>query len=113
MINLKVDEAYAFDYLSILEVKESYLGSQVLYGGVARALKHEVGAKKYNDVINSKEYRALYEANDKIFWMLEQLRTSNYSIDARLIDNLNMERFKVKKALQEKFFENKITEVKT
>lgn len=112
MINLSVDEAYAFDYLSILEVKFLFLlDNQHLQ--CYRYLVEQLGQDLVISIIQSEEYEKLIEANKKVFLAIEEIRTTKEPVDARVIDNLNTERFLLKKQLQSKFFNSNVSEVKT
>lgn len=112
MINLLVDEAYAFDYLAILEVKNT------LYPSVQKNetflecrdyLKNQT--INFNDIYYSKEYRDLVEINRITFDLIDDLR-EGLEVTAKSIDDANMARYYKKKALQEKFFSNELKEEK-
>lgn len=106
MITIPVDEAYAFDYLSIQEVKKSSLVLAVAYH-----VKCQVGSSKFNTVIASQEYKDLYTANLNLFDCVERARYG--TISARELDEANMQRHYAKQAVQKAHFDNELTELKT
>jgi hypothetical protein len=113
MINLPVDEAYAFDYLSILEIKnDKNEQSQKSWANCRNYIKSQVGGELFTKIIDSKEYQNLLLINTITFNAVERARYKN-DITAKEVDNANMERHYAKIALQNKFFSNKITEQKT
>lgn len=113
MILLKVDEAYAFDYLAILEVKNSKIKNNVTSSNLSEysaAIEHQLG-EKFHEVINSEEYNKLVKANEKSFNIIDLVR-SGTNVTAQKVDDLNTDRFIIKKELQKKFFNQEITEQK-
>jgi hypothetical protein len=120
MIKISVDEAYAFDMLSILQIKAGKSDFDLnnytifLYG-----IYEELPKNIVNAVLISKEYTAMVEANQAVFDLIERVVTEQeYAIPddwvtALTVHNANMKRFYAKKALQEKFFEENLTELKT
>ena len=111
MINLKVDEAYAFDYLSILFIKRERT-EQAFYTWkeCSLFLKEQIGEDIFNLIINSKEYNSMIDANLKTFNMVDLAKEDKCS--ARDVDMCNYERYKAKINLQNNFFTNKISEIK-
>lgn len=111
MINLNVDEAYAFDYLSILFIKrERNPNSFDAWNNCSNFLKNQLGDELFNSIINSKEYSDMIDANLKTFNMVDLAKEDKCT--ARDVDVCNYERYKAKINLQNSFFDNKITEVK-
>ena len=106
MINLLVDEAYAFDYLAILKVKKSKL-----YETILNELNYELDVGLIEDILKSKEFSDMVDANQKVFNCVELARYGN--ITAKELDNANMGRHHAKVALQKKYFETELTETKT
>lgn len=120
MVEIHVDEAYAFDILSIYDVKirnctdthkvdiskDAYIK---LYVDLAKS----IGSARMIDIIQSDEYKHLRDANEKTFYLVDKIRSSDEVSIGKDIDNTNMERFFCKKKLQEKFFDGKLIEVKT
>jgi hypothetical protein len=112
MITLKVDEAYAFDYLSILHVKKE-LNSQLTptWQDCLTHIEQQVSSDLMNQILASDEYKNMIEANQITFNAVEKARYG--SITAKEVDEANMLRYKRKLELQAKFFNNKLTEIKT
>lgn len=110
MVKISVDESYAFDYLSILSIKknmsdECFVNWENCYDELSLQINN------FDEIINSQEYINLLEANQITFTAVEHARYGE--ISAKDVDNANMLRYKRKKELQEKYFNNKITEHKT
>ena len=106
MITLPVDEAYAFDYLAILKVKES-----PLYEQMASNVAEQVGEILFTKIVTSPEYSSLIDANRRVF---EQVERARYGFTtAKQLDNANMDRHVAKQALQKTFFHTELTEIKT
>lgn len=114
MINLSIDEAYAFDYLAIIQVKQNRSPSDKNSKALSRCsdeLKKQCDI--FDKIMASKEYANLIKINTHIFDLIDQLRRGA-AISAKKIDDANMERYFRKCDLQEAFFkesleENKIT----
>lgn len=110
MINLKVDEAYAFDYLSILEIKKDISQeSNNIWLFCIENLKNELGYI-FNDIIASSEYQNMIIANRETFKMVDLAKENKCS--ARDVDICNYNRYKAKTALQKKYFNTDVTETK-
>lgn len=113
MINLLVDECFAFDYLSILEVKKNMNKDQNNQNWLIcfEYLKNQVG-EQFLDIIRSTEYNNLYQANLSTFDAVDKARSGG-DITAKQVDDCNMERYYAKVALQKRFFPNtQLTEKK-
>lgn len=112
MINLLVDECYAFDYLAILEVKkDKNINNLYNWERCKNQIRSEL-LDSFDTIITSQEYKNLYIANKKTFEAVDKARYG--SISAKEVDMCNGERFIAKNKLQEKFFPNKkISETKT
>lgn len=114
MVTLFVDEAYAFDFLSILEVKANKihtLDTQKNLSNYINAFNMQFGEKKMAEIRSSPEYAKLYEANSTTFDLVDKAKTD--SCKASDVDRANYERCKARKALQDRFFpERSITETK-
>lgn len=113
MINLSVDEAYAFDYLSILHVKSYHSeGAVRAWEKCHEFLGAQIDNQLWNSIIESEEYENLKKANQTVFNAVEKARYGN--ISAKEVDESNTERYRSKVKFQEKFFpKNKISETKT
>lgn len=113
MINLSVDEAYAFDFLSIAQVKSALREeNRNIYRDYLISLLNQIGDEKVRMILDSEEYKGLYRVNKEIFDTIEKIRQGE-SIDARVVDNANTERYKLKMALQKKFFNEDVNEWKS
>ena len=112
MINLQVDEAYAFDYLSILHVKKS-INSDVepSWKDCLLHIRNQISITKMEKIINSEEYQRMIEANQITFDAVEKARYG--TVSAKEVDEANMLRFKRKLELQKNFFNNNLVEIKT
>lgn len=113
MINLPVDEGYAYDVLAISEVKciKKINSSKENFNLLFESLKNQVG-NLHEEIINSVEYAELLSVNLETFDAVERARYGE--ISAKEVDNLNMKRFYSKIKLQNKFFPNsKLLEVKS
>jgi hypothetical protein len=109
MLNIKVDEGYAFDFLSILHVKHLKFNnsfSSKCYFDCLNFIEVQIGKELNNLILYSKEYLNLIDANLKTFEAVEKARYS--SITAKEVDDLNMLRYKYKIELQKKFFPESI-----
>lgn len=114
MIKLPVDEAYAFDYLSILEVKKNRINSpetQKTFEDCRSSLINQIG-NLCLEILLSEEYSLLLDSNSKTFDAVDMARYGN--ISAKEVDSLNMERYRRKINLQKKFFpRSSLKEIKT
>lgn len=108
-----VDEAYAFDYLSILEIKQTLYPSDTkttAYLECKNYLQNQLN--NFLEIYSSDEYKNLSLINKQTFILIDQLR-SGEKISAKSIDDANMERYHKKQNLQNKFFYQKpLTEEK-
>lgn len=113
MINLLVDEAYAYDFLSILDVKKrkKIKNSKKVFEFCSKYIKSQVGKDLHEKIIKSIEYKNLLIANTKTFNGVEKARYG--SISAKELDSFNLERYACKKLLQKKFFMTDVSEQKT
>jgi hypothetical protein len=112
MINICVDEAHAFDFLSILEIKKSHSDQATQsWHNCFNYLKAQLPSSLFTLIINSQEYRDMVTANQKTFNAVELAR--NNKITAKELDETNSVRYQMKINLQNKFFSNRITEFKT
>lgn len=112
MISISVDEAYAFDYLSILFIKKN-INSDCYDHWVDcySYIENQLGKNKMIEIINSIEYIDLIKANQLTFDAVEKARYG--SITAKEVDQANMLRYDKKNQLQQKFFSKDIKEIKT
>jgi hypothetical protein len=115
VLNLEVEEGYAYDYLSILEVKLHKLrteNAKKLFLNCLSNIEKQVGVDLHKKIYLSSEYIDLYDANLNTFNFVELARY--HKVDAKEVDASNMQRYNCKRKLQQKFFPNKmILEEKT
>lgn len=112
MIHLLVDEAYAFDYLAILDVKNTLYPSMEKKEAYNECLNHLMAqVNNFNQIVSSQEYQELFDINKITFFLIDEMRCGN-EITAKQIDDANIERFNKKKKLQDKFFNSKLREEK-
>ena len=115
MITIEVDEAYAFDFLSILEVKASVnFANKSAYDTYIECKDHiqkQIG-EKLEEVLQSKEYLNMLKVNKDLFTLIDTIRAGS-QIDAKAVDDANMERFRLKRELQKKFFSSDVKEWKS
>lgn len=120
MVKISVDEGYAFDILSIFQVKidnctdvNKIKISEKAFNILYSELKDQLGSDKILKIINSEEYRDLYRENKKTFLLVDQIRASNEVSLGKDIDKNNLSRFECKRKLQNKFFDSQMLETKT
>lgn len=110
------DGAYAYDYYSILVIKQKNHFTAIEPALLSmQCLLHiidQIGLTKHQQIMASCEYQALYEANCKVFRLIDQLR-DNQPVGVKELDDANLERFKRKQNLQNKFFGGNLQETKT
>ena len=112
MINLLVSEAYALDYLSILQIKAKR--KVVALSDVTPILMQlftEIGKDKLIDIMSSRIYLDLYKVNEELFDAMNGAPKDE--VKASEIHRLNTARFNAKKALQDKFFDTEYGEKKS
>jgi len=111
MITISVDEAEAFDRLSILWVKQSHM---MPVSQEEKRLMDQLTDQvpKILEILNSDEFQELHDANLGTFRAVEKA-TSN-SITPRELQEWNMRRFAAKQSLQTKFWPSApLSEVKS
>jgi hypothetical protein len=110
MINLLVDESFAFDYLSILEIKSNKNGNKMAHNHCKENIISQVGLYEFLEIESSQEYKELLEANLKTFNLVDAVK-SNPCLGTE-VDKSNYERFLKKQTLQKKFFSSIGSEIK-
>jgi hypothetical protein len=111
MIKITVDEAYAFDYYSILHLKHNsgYLPLETLQ--IAKNdLIENLGIEVVETILSSSEYDDVYEANKLTFDAVDKAKDD--SVPASYVDKCNYKRMLAKKTLQSKFFNTDLSEIK-
>lgn len=111
MILLNVDEAYAFDYLSILEVKkQKSLSAIEAWSKCYIHLQNQFDSKKWFHMINSQEYKNMIEANLLTFNAVDKAK--NNEVTAQYVDYCNYQRHLAKQNFQKNFFTSNLSEQK-
>ena len=111
MINLLVDEAYAFDYLSVLEVKKQK--SSISNDAWAKCyvyLQNQFDNEKWLHMMHSKEYESMIKANELTFDAVDKAK--NNEVTAQHVDYCNYQRHSAKQNFQKKFFTSDLSELK-
>jgi len=111
MITLLVDEAYAFDYLSILEVKKQK--SSISNDAWAKCyvyLQNQFDNEKWSHMMHSKEYENMIKANELTFDAV--YKAKNNEVTAQHVDYCNYQRHIAKQNFQKKFFTSDLSELK-
>lgn len=111
MILLEVDEAYAFDYLSILDVKKQKNKNCFdSWNNCYIFLQKQFDIEKWNLIINSSEYSNMIQANLLTFEAVDKAK--NNEVTAQYVDKCNYQRHVAKQNLQTKFFNSNLNEQK-
>ena len=111
MINILVDEAYAFDYLSILEVKKQKSSiSNDAWANCYIYLQNQFDNENWLYIINSKEYESMIKANELTFDAVDKAK--NNEVTAEYVDLCNYQRYVAKQNFQKKFFNSELKEQK-
>lgn len=111
MIKLSVDEAHAFDFYSILEVK-NYIGIDVknLLDFYKQEISNQITNEMFDKIYSSEEYKELLLNNKKTFDAVDKAKTDE--VKASYVDECNYRRTLSKKKLQQKYFDNTLSEIK-
>lgn len=111
MISLQVDEAYAFDYLSILEVKKQKSSSAIeAWSKCYVHLQTQFDSEKWFSMVNSEEYKNMIEANQLTFDAVDKAK--NNEVTAQYVDYCNYQRHTAKQNFQKRFFMSNLSELK-
>lgn len=110
MINLNVDEAYAFDYLSILEIKKEKSSDDKQWLDCWLYLQNQFESEKWLSIINSEEYKNMIKANLLTFDAVDKAK--NNEVTAQYVDYCNYQRHAAKQNFQKKFFTSDLSELK-
>lgn len=104
MINILVDEVYAFDFLSILHIKKD----SARYNQCLNQIRMQIS--NTDTILESQEYKKVYDANLKVFDAINKSKKD--LVKASYVEECNYSRYLAKKELQCKFFSNDMTEKK-
>lgn len=116
MIKISLDEAYVFDMLSVLDIKLSKLNDQKFqltkskFDNLKNEIIEHISLEKFTQIYDSEEYKNLVNANLRIFELIDLSKSDNGL--AKITDDANFKRHIEKSKLQNKFFNNDLTEVK-
>lgn len=114
MINLLVDEAYAFDFISVLDIKKTNSSKdQENFNITCDYIRSQIGHELFDLIINSDVYHLMININKKIYDLIDDIRILHKQMDAKIVDDINTQRFFLKRKLQEQFFNDNLTESKT
>ena len=110
MITLKVDEAYAFDYLSILEVKKEKTNDSSEWLDCMHHLASQFDFDFFQKMMFSEEYQDMIKANKLTFEAVDKAKTNE--VTAKDVDYCNFQRHLAKENFQRKFFGSNLSEKK-
>jgi len=111
MITILVDEAYAFDYLSILEVKKQKSSNNIqAWLNCWSHLQNQFEHEKWLSMIYSQEYKDMINANQLTFEAVDKAK--NNEVTAQYVDYCNYQRHIAKENFQKKFFNTNLSELK-
>ena len=110
MITLKVDEAYAFDYLSILEIKKQKTNDESKWSECLDHLSCQFDTDSFKEMIVSQEYKDMIKANQLTFEAVDKAKRNEVS--AKDVDYCNFQRHLAKENFQRKFFGSDLSEKK-
>ncbi len=116
MLKINLDEAYVFDMLSVFDVKIKNLDGEKLaktiekYSDMREEVIEQIGEDKYREITSSLEYQKMVYANQRVFELIDD--SKNDTGLAKITDDANYERHVAKMALQKRFFDTELTEVK-
>lgn len=114
MITLPVDEAYAFDFLSVIDVKRKKSArDQTTFKDLCVEIESQIGKDLFKKILESKIYAEMVKVNQNIYDMIDMIRDDIVEMDAKVIDDANNERYRLKKKLQDEFFMSGLVETKT
>lgn len=113
-MKITLPEGYIFDILSIYKVKTIKSPDNKVnhdnFNLLIDEISNQIGKQKTLDIINSKEYDELYQANLETFDLVDAVK-KNPCLGLE-VDASNYKRFLAKKALQEKWFNISYLEIK-
>jgi len=113
---IETEEGEVFDKLAIISVKigcgdkESAKISIDNFTELASQVMKNIGELRFNEIMDSEEFKELYLANLDTFNKVELAQKDNGL--AKEVDLCNYNRYLKKKELQKKFFNKEIKEIK-
>jgi hypothetical protein len=114
MIKISLDESYVFDILTIYQVKINKSTDKEIhinnFNKLFEEISDKIGKEKMKQITNSQEYDNLFKANMATFDLVDRVKSNPHL--GLAVDQSNYDRYLRKVALQEKFFELKVTETK-
>ena len=111
MVNLLVDEAFAFDYISILKLKadKGFINEEDIEKNFDH-LRDQIGEELFNSILESEQFKDLYKANCVTFDAVDAAKEDKML--ASEVDKTNYFRMIAKTNLQKHFFATELQEVK-
>lgn len=109
MIKISVDEGYAYDMLSIQQVKNEKAFFKKNRDSIFQ-LAHDIvlstDLDNHINILGSDEYQDLIDTNRRLFELIDELNKhpADCSCYGCQVNRLNYVRFLCKRALQDKFF---------
>lgn len=116
MLKISLDEGYVFDILSIYQVKlgflfeEKYTVTENAYKCMSDEIISQIGDEKFQEILQSDEFLNLLESNKNVFQLVDIAQNGEGL--AKLVQDGNHDRYICKTKLQQKFFNNNISEIK-
>ncbi len=110
LVKVSVDEGYGYDMLSIMAVKRVKVQSRdsdLNFDRLSRELERQVGMEMHGRVLDSHEYKQLLAVNTTIFDHIDEIKLPGrvpLPADGIKTDELNHQRYQLKKAIQSRFF---------
>lgn len=112
LIKVEVDEAAAFDMLSILEIKSKKTeNSNLQFINALNSIVLQLGLHKTNTVLESDLYKELLKANKLVFNYVDLLN-DGYYIPGLIVHLANMRRYSIKTKIQKMYFSSGLSEEK-
>lgn len=116
MLKISLDEAYVFDMLAILNVKLEKIQGQnkniifERYKSLSKEISDQIGQDLFHKILKSDEFKEMIIVNKKVFELIDSSKEDMGL--AKTTDEANHQRHLKKVALQNKFFDYELTEIK-
>ena len=113
MIQLCVDDSYAFEYYCILLIKMQRIKSDKAIQQEAFQrdfLVSQVGSQRFLEICKSKEFKYMLDVNNQTFDIVDKAKTNDAK--ASEVDACSFKRKQAKDALQKAFFSSSNLEMK-